>query len=90
MPQANLSRGTATQRFTRATQMRQTEILTRNSFNFIKKLGDGAYGTVYLTEKKDTRQKYAIKELEKQHIMRFGKINAVFRERDILESVCEC
>jgi serine/threonine protein kinase len=31
-----------------------TEILTRDSFDIVKKLGDGAYGVVYLVKKKDT------------------------------------
>lgn len=64
-------------------------MLTRDSFNFIKKLGDGAYGVVYMVKKKDDGKVFALKELEKQHILRFGKQNAVIREKDILEIVCE-
>ena len=30
-----------------------------------------------------------MKELEKEHILAYDKINAVFRERDILELVCD-
>jgi hypothetical protein len=30
-----------------------------------------------------------MKELEKNHILKFGKINAVFRERDILDMVSD-
>ncbi len=70
--------------------MRTSEVLTKNSFNTIKKLGDGAYGIVYLVEKKDTKKMFGLKELEKQHILKYDKANAVFRERDILEQVCEC
>ena len=40
--------GRQTNRYTRTTCLRVTEILTRASFNIIKKLGDGAYGVVYL------------------------------------------
>lgn len=40
--------GKQTNRYTRMTTLRVTEILTRNSFNIVKKLGDGAYGIVYL------------------------------------------
>jgi len=40
---------------------------------------------VYLAKKKDTGQLYALKELKKDHILRYDKINSVFRERDILE-----
>lgn len=76
-------------RYTRATTLRSTEILTKDSFNIIKKLGDGAYGVVYMAEKKDTGRMYALKELEKEHILKYGKQNAVIREKDILEMVCE-
>ena len=32
---------------------------------------------------------YALKELSKAHILKYNKQNAVFRERDILEQVCD-
>lgn len=35
-----------TQRFSRNTTLRKTEVLTRDSFTFVKKLGEGAYGLV--------------------------------------------
>lgn len=54
-----------TQKYTRTTCLRVTEILTRDSFDIVKKLGDGAYGVVYLVKKKDTGQLFALKELEK-------------------------
>jgi serine/threonine protein kinase len=77
-----------TQKFTRVTTLRTTEIITRESFDIIKKLGDGAYGVVYMVKKKDTGHLYALKELEKNHILRYGKENAVIREKDILDIVC--
>ena len=83
-----ISRQTTT-RYTRGTTMRTTEVITLDSFERIKKLGDGAYGIVYLVKKKDTKQIYALKELEKDHILRYGKYKAVMREKDILESVCD-
>lgn len=42
-----------------------------------------------MVQKKNTKQFYALKELEKNHILRYGKQNAVMREKDILEIVCE-
>ena len=66
--------GRQTNRYTRTTCLRVTEILTRNSFNIIKKLGDGAYGVVYLAQKKDNlNQLFALKELSKDHILRYSK-----------------
>jgi len=53
--------------------LRTTEIITRESFDIDKKLGDGAYGVVYKAIKKDTKKNFALKELEKDHILRYGK-----------------
>jgi serine/threonine protein kinase len=54
-----------TQRFSRHTTMRTTEVFSRNSFIFEKKLGEGAYGLVHLVKKKDTGKYFALKELQK-------------------------
>ena len=74
---------------TRTTELKAAEILTKDSFDIIKKLGNGAYGTVYLVQKKNNKKYFAMKELEKEHILAYDKINAVFREKDILELVCD-
>ena len=65
--------GRQTNRYTRITTLRVTEVITKQSFNIVKKLGDGAYGVVYLVQKKDTAKLYALKELSKDHILRFSK-----------------
>jgi len=70
--------------------MKQSEVIAKSSFNILQKLGEGAYGTVYLVEKKDTLKKYGMKVLEKARILKYGKIQAVYWERDILELVCDC
>ena len=44
-----------TQRYTRMTTLRVSELLSKDSFNIIKKIGEGAYGKVYLVEKKNTK-----------------------------------
>lgn len=46
-------------------------------------LGQGAYGVVELVKKKNTGVKYALKVLEKDHILKYDKIESVFRERDL-------
>ena len=63
--------------------MRSTEIITINSFNKLKKIGEGAYGEVFLVEKKDTKVQFALKVLEKDKILRYSKLPAVMREKDI-------
>lgn len=42
-----------------------------------------------MAEKKNDNMMFALKELEKEHILKYGKQNAVIREKDILEMVCE-
>ena len=44
----------STVRYFRNTNLRTTEVLTKDSFDYIKQLGEGAYGKVYLVKKKNT------------------------------------
>lgn len=78
----NVQRGTSmskhTQRFTRTTTMAQSEVITRESFDIIEKLGEGSYATVWLVKKKDTHKYYGMKVLEKQTILKYDKIKAVY------------
>ena len=37
----------------------------KEDFNFIKELGSGAFGTVYLVSHKKTKAKYALKVIDK-------------------------
>ena len=51
-------------------------------FEINKKLGEGAYGKVYLAKLKGTQ--YAIKKLSKEFLIKTKKGKSVFRERDLL------
>uniref|UniRef100_A0AC34F6G2 Protein kinase domain-containing protein n=1 Tax=Panagrolaimus sp. ES5 TaxID=591445 RepID=A0AC34F6G2_9BILA len=42
------------------------------NYDFIKKLGEGGYGEVYLTEERLSRKKYAIKFIDKRKLKRPG------------------
>lgn len=64
-------------------QPRPTENITRDMFTVLAALGQGAYGVVELVKKKNTGVKYALKVLEKDHILKYDKIESVFRERDL-------
>lgn len=44
---------------------------------------------MYKVEKINDKMIFALKELEKEHILKYGKHNAVIREKDILEMVCD-
>ena len=49
------------------------------------KLGNGAFGTVFWAELDGKR--FAIKEISKQNALKYDKVKAVFRERDLLQMV---
>ena len=51
--------------------------VTKESFDFIKKLGDGAYGKVYLVKSLKNGQEYALKCVDKVHIIKHDKIESV-------------
>lgn len=59
-----------------------------NDFEIIGKLGQGAYGKVYLA--KYNNLEVALKKLSKNFLIRTDKVNSVFRERDILLKGSEC
>nr|XP_055095512.1 microtubule-associated serine/threonine-protein kinase 3 isoform X6 [Symphalangus syndactylus] len=53
-------------------------------FETIKLISNGAYGAVYLVRHRDTRQRFAIKKINKQNLILRNQIQQVFVERDIL------
>ena len=57
---------------------------TIDDYEFLKPVGEGAFGTVYLAKEKETSKKFAIKALDKSHIIKFNKTKSVYREKDIL------
>ncbi|XP_066204029.1 microtubule-associated serine/threonine-protein kinase 1 isoform X4 [Saccopteryx leptura] len=55
-----------------------------NDFETIKLISNGAYGTVYLVRHRDTRQRFAMKKINKQNLILRNQIQQAFVERDIL------
>jgi protein-serine/threonine kinase len=53
-------------------------------YEFIKQVGEGSFGSVYLAKEKANGKLLAIKILEKTHIIKFDKTKSVYREKDIL------
>ncbi|XP_077332466.1 microtubule-associated serine/threonine-protein kinase 3 isoform X1 [Lithobates pipiens] len=53
-------------------------------FENIKLISNGAYGAVYLVRHKETRQRFAMKKINKQNLILRNQIQQVFVERDIL------
>ncbi|ROT43361.1 serine/threonine-protein kinase ksg1 [Sodiomyces alkalinus F11] len=58
-------------------------------FNFGRILGEGSYSTVYFATDRQTLKEYAVKVLEKRHIIREKKIKYVNIEKDTLNRLTE-
>ncbi|KAL1492909.1 hypothetical protein ABEB36_011076 [Hypothenemus hampei] len=57
---------------------------TEQDFEVIKLISNGAYGAVYLVKHKQTRQRFAMKKINKNNLMLRNQVEQVFAERDIL------
>ncbi|KAG3280201.1 microtubule associated serine/threonine kinase 1 [Ictidomys tridecemlineatus] len=55
-----------------------------SDFDTIKLISNGAYGAVYLVRHRDTRQRFAMKKINKQNLILRNQIQQAFVERDIL------
>jgi serine/threonine protein kinase len=55
-----------------------------NDYDIIKSIGEGAFGKVFLAKDKESQTLFAIKALEKQHIIKSEKTKHVYREKEIL------
>ncbi|XP_029431779.1 microtubule-associated serine/threonine-protein kinase 4 isoform X2 [Rhinatrema bivittatum] len=77
-PETNASVG----RSTTALKLRRKPC--ENDFETIKLISNGAYGAVYFVRHKETRQRFAMKKINKQNLILRNQIQQVFVERDIL------
>ncbi|XP_029470180.1 microtubule-associated serine/threonine-protein kinase 3 isoform X2 [Rhinatrema bivittatum] len=57
---------------------------SESDFETVKLISNGAYGAVYLVRHKETRQRFAMKKINKQNLILRNQIQQVFVERDIL------
>lgn len=57
---------------------------TEEDFENIKLISNGAYGAVYLVRQKESRQRYAMKKINKQNLILRNQVEQVFAERDIM------
>ncbi|KAM4677784.1 microtubule-associated serine/threonine-protein kinase 1 [Discoglossus pictus] len=53
-------------------------------FENIKLISNGAYGAVYLVRHRETRQRFAMKKINKQNLLLRNQVHQAFIERDIL------
>lgn len=57
---------------------------SEQDFEIVKLISNGAYGAVYLVKHKQTRQRFAMKKINKNNLMLRNQVEQVFAERDIL------
>ncbi|XP_054458108.1 microtubule-associated serine/threonine-protein kinase 2 [Anoplopoma fimbria] len=62
----------------------KTKAPREEDFENIKLISNGAYGTVFLVRHKETRQRFAMKKINKQNLILRNQIQQAFVERDIL------
>lgn len=58
--------------------------VTLASFHFIKVIGRGSFGKVFLVKKKDSGQYFAMKSLRKDVIIDYDQVESTKLEKDIL------
>ncbi|XP_041417383.1 microtubule-associated serine/threonine-protein kinase 2 isoform X2 [Xenopus laevis] len=67
-----------------ATVIQPKKTPSEEQFENIKLISNGAYGAVYLVRHKETRQRFAMKKINKQNLILRNQIQQAFVERDIL------
>uniref|UniRef100_A0A8D2ZNR9 non-specific serine/threonine protein kinase n=1 Tax=Scophthalmus maximus TaxID=52904 RepID=A0A8D2ZNR9_SCOMX len=67
-----------------STEMRAVKPPGEADFQTIKLISNGAYGAVYLVRHLETRQRFAMKKINKQNLILRNQIQQAFVERDIL------
>lgn len=55
-----------------------------NDYEILKLISNGAYGSVYLVKHKQTKQRFALKKINKNNLILRNQVEQVFVERDIL------
>lgn len=58
-----------------------------SEYSIIRQVGTGAFGIVYLAREIKTQELVAIKQLDKQDLIKKGKQDAVMREKQILKEL---
>jgi 3-phosphoinositide dependent protein kinase-1 len=59
----------------------------KNNMEFGNMLGEGAYARVFHVRLRDTNEEYAVKMMEKKHIIRHQKEAFVFNEKKVLSKL---
>lgn len=60
------------------------KVPSESDYEVLKLISNGAYGAVYLVKEKSTRQRFALKKINKNNLMLRNQVEQVFAERDIM------
>lgn len=63
---------------------KKSKLPSEQDFEIVKLISNGAYGAVYLVRHRETRQRHALKKINKQNLMLRNQVEQVFSERDIM------
>ena len=69
---------------TSQSQDKPVAVPNENDYEILKLISNGAYGSVYLVKHKQSRQRFALKKINKNNLMLRNQVEQVFVERDIL------
>ncbi|XP_043484875.1 microtubule-associated serine/threonine-protein kinase 3 isoform X4 [Leptopilina heterotoma] len=64
--------------------IRSQKIPSESDYEVLKHISNGAYGAVYLVKEKSTKQRFAMKKINKNNLMLRNQVEQVFAERDIM------
>ena len=53
-------------------------------FEVLTELGQGTFGDVFLVQKKDTLERFALKILNKDFMVKKNRVSNVYREKEVL------
>ena len=62
----------------------------KDSFRILKVIGRGSFGKVFLVEKKDSKEIFAMKVLKKENILQRNQITHTKTERQVLQKANSC
>lgn len=83
-PNANESFDKAKMLTSTPTKQRQKRVPSEDDYDVSKLISNGAYGAVYLVKHKQSRQRFAMKKINKNNLILRNQVEQVFAERDIL------
>uniref|UniRef100_A0A914ZQV2 non-specific serine/threonine protein kinase n=2 Tax=Parascaris univalens TaxID=6257 RepID=A0A914ZQV2_PARUN len=62
----------------------EARLPSEDDYENIRLISNGAYGAVYLVRHRETRQRFALKRMNKQTLIMRNQVDQVYAERDIL------